>query len=136
MLPSRPGELAIPADAPAPRRVPALTATVVTLLYAVAYLVWERNDWGSPTIQNLVSNVAFMPLNLAVMLLTGLASRSPVLDPGVRRALRLLALGSVSRSLPIPGLDKHAIGFKSLADAIWRRAGVRPARRHDPRAPA
>jgi NADH dehydrogenase len=33
----------------------------------------------------------------------------------------LLALGSVSRSLPIPGLDRHAIGFKSLADAIWLR---------------
>ena len=57
--------------------------------------MWERNDWGTPTIQNLVSNVAFMPLNLAVMTLTGLASRSPVLDPGVRRALRLIALGSV-----------------------------------------
>ena len=85
MLPSRPGELTIPADAPARRRQPALTATVVTLFYAVAYLVWERNDWGTPTIQNLVSNVAFMPLNLAVMTLTGLASRSPVLDPGVRQ---------------------------------------------------
>ena len=95
MLPRRPGELAIPADAPARRRLPALTATIVTLLYAVVYLVWERNDWGTATIQNLVSNVAFMPLNLAVMTLTGLASRSPVLDPGVRRALRLLALGSV-----------------------------------------
>ena len=33
----------------------------------------------------------------------------------------LLAMGSVSRSLPIPGLDRHAIGFKSLADAIWLR---------------
>jgi len=33
----------------------------------------------------------------------------------------LVALGSVSRSLPIPGLDRHAIGFKSLADAIWLR---------------
>ncbi len=33
----------------------------------------------------------------------------------------LLAAGSVSRSLPIEGLDKHAIGFKSLADAIWLR---------------
>ena len=89
MLPSRPGELAIPADAPARRRQPALTATVVTLLYAVAYLVWEQNDWGTPTIRNLVSNVAFMPLNLAVMTLFGLASRYQVLDPGVRRALRL-----------------------------------------------
>lgn len=33
----------------------------------------------------------------------------------------LLATGSVSRSLPIEGLDRHAIGFKSLADAIWLR---------------
>src|SRR5437870_1488127 len=30
----------------------------------------------------------------------------------------LLALGSVSRLLPVPGLDEHGIGFKSLADAI------------------
>lgn len=33
----------------------------------------------------------------------------------------LVAFGSVSRSLPVPGLDQHAIGFKSLADAIWLR---------------
>jgi NADH dehydrogenase len=33
----------------------------------------------------------------------------------------LLALGSVSRLLPVPGLDEHAVGFKSLADAIWLR---------------
>ncbi|HKJ35130.1 MAG TPA: FAD-dependent oxidoreductase, partial [Solirubrobacterales bacterium] len=33
----------------------------------------------------------------------------------------LLATGSVSRSLPIEGLGEHAIGFKSLADAIWLR---------------
>ncbi len=36
----------------------------------------------------------------------------------------LLALGSVSRVLPVPGLDRHAIGFKSLADAIWLRNHV------------
>ena len=60
----------------------------------MAYLVWERNDWGTPQIRDLVSNVAFMPLNLLVLTLTGLASRSPVLDPGVRRALRFLAMGS------------------------------------------
>ena len=35
----------------------------------------------------------------------------------------ILALGSVSRLLPIPGLE-HAIGFKSLADAIWLRNHV------------
>ena len=36
----------------------------------------------------------------------------------------LLSLGSVSRLLPVPGLDEHAIGFKSLADAIWLRNHV------------
>jgi len=36
----------------------------------------------------------------------------------------LLATGSVSRSLPIPGLSENAIGFKSLADAIWLRNHV------------
>jgi NADH dehydrogenase len=36
----------------------------------------------------------------------------------------VLAVGSVSRILPVPGLDRHAIGFKSLADAIWLRNHV------------
>jgi NADH dehydrogenase len=36
----------------------------------------------------------------------------------------LVALGSVSRLLPVPGLGEHAIGFKSLADAIWLRNHV------------
>jgi NADH:ubiquinone reductase (H+-translocating) len=36
----------------------------------------------------------------------------------------LIALGSVSRTLPIPGLAEHAVGFKSLADAIYLRNHV------------
>jgi NADH dehydrogenase len=36
----------------------------------------------------------------------------------------VIAAGSVSRTLPVPGLDSHAIGFKSLADAIWLRNHV------------
>src|SRR3954471_19507969 len=36
----------------------------------------------------------------------------------------LLALGSVSRVVKVPGLSEHAIGFKSLADAIWLRNHV------------
>jgi len=36
----------------------------------------------------------------------------------------LLAIGSVSRVLPVPGLAEHAVGFKSLADAIWLRNHV------------
>src|SRR6478735_8600628 len=33
----------------------------------------------------------------------------------------VLALGSISRSLPVPGLAEHAIGFKTLPDAIALR---------------
>jgi NADH dehydrogenase len=36
----------------------------------------------------------------------------------------VVALGAVSRSLPIPGLADHALGFKSLADAIHLRNHV------------
>ncbi|HWH21184.1 MAG TPA: NAD(P)/FAD-dependent oxidoreductase [Solirubrobacterales bacterium] len=36
----------------------------------------------------------------------------------------LLSLGSVSRTLPIPGLTDHAMGFKGLADAIVLRNRV------------
>jgi NADH dehydrogenase len=42
----------------------------------------------------------------------------------VRYDQLVLALGSVSRVLPVPGLGDHAIGFKSLADAIWLRNHV------------
>ena len=45
-------------------------------------------------------------------------------DEEIRYDQFLVAVGSVSRSLPIPGLDQHAIGFKSLADAIWLRNHV------------
>ena len=36
----------------------------------------------------------------------------------------VVALGAVSRTLPIPGLAEHALGFKSLADAIYLRNHV------------
>jgi NADH dehydrogenase len=36
----------------------------------------------------------------------------------------VVALGSVSRTLPIPGLGEHGLGFKSLADAIYLRNHV------------
>jgi diguanylate cyclase (GGDEF)-like protein/PAS domain S-box-containing protein len=41
-------------------------------------------------------NIAFMPLNLAVMVLFGLAARQEVLDIGVRRALRVMSWASFS----------------------------------------
>src|SRR5437867_4215559 len=36
----------------------------------------------------------------------------------------VVAVGSVSRTLPIPGLAEHGLGFKSLADAIHLRNHV------------
>jgi len=36
----------------------------------------------------------------------------------------VVALGAVSRTLPIPGLGDHALGFKTLADAIYLRNHV------------
>jgi NADH dehydrogenase len=36
----------------------------------------------------------------------------------------VIALGAISRTLPIPGLTDHAVGFKSLADAIYLRNHV------------
>ncbi len=36
----------------------------------------------------------------------------------------VLAPGSISRFLPIPGLSEYAVGFKSLADAIYLRNNV------------
>jgi NADH dehydrogenase len=36
----------------------------------------------------------------------------------------VLGLGSWSRTLPIPGLAEHGVGFKDLAEAIWLRNRV------------
>src|SRR5207248_10140408 len=36
----------------------------------------------------------------------------------------VVALGAISRTLPIPGLSEHALGFKTLADAIYLRNHV------------
>ena len=40
----------------------------------------------------------------------------------------VVALGSVSRVLPVPGLAEHGVGFRGLADAIAlrNRAHVEP----------
>ncbi|HKH84127.1 MAG TPA: diguanylate cyclase, partial [Gemmatimonadales bacterium] len=74
-------------------RFPAGSVALATGLYALVYLVWEQSLWGSEALRALIGNVAFMPINLIVLTLFALASRRQELDPGVRRSLRLLALG-------------------------------------------
>ncbi|MDQ3137651.1 MAG: EAL domain-containing protein [Gemmatimonadota bacterium] len=90
------GELAQGPGAGRRARLPVGTVAFVTALYAALYLAWEQSGWGSPAVRDLVGNAAFMPLNLAVVVLFGLASRREVLDRGVRRALGLIALGSAA----------------------------------------
>jgi diguanylate cyclase (GGDEF)-like protein/PAS domain S-box-containing protein len=75
------------------RAVPIGSIAFGTALYAVLYLMWVQSHWGSATVRDFIGNVAFMPLNLSVLTLFALASRKEILDPAVRRALRLLALG-------------------------------------------
>jgi hypothetical protein len=85
-----------PAAAGVPRRaLPVGIVALVTAVYAVLYLFWEQSQWGTEAVRAIIGNVAFMPLNLAVFTLFALASRNTILNPGVRRALRLLALGAV-----------------------------------------
>jgi NADH dehydrogenase len=42
----------------------------------------------------------------------------------IRYRQLVIALGAVSRTLPIPGLAEHGMGFKDLADAIYLRNHV------------
>jgi len=49
-------------------------------------------------------------------------TESALLSIGYRNLV--VALGAISRTLPIPGLGEHGLGFKSLADAIYLRNHV------------
>jgi diguanylate cyclase (GGDEF)-like protein/PAS domain S-box-containing protein len=70
-------------------------ATLAAAAYGLLYLIWERTGLGSQTLRDIVGNVAFMPLNLGVVVLNTWASGHEALDDRVRRMLRLLALGSL-----------------------------------------
>ena len=75
-----------------------------------------------------------VPLRLMCPQAELLLGRLTALDTAGRRATvdgfdveyeqLVLALGSVARTLPIPGLAEHGLGFKDLADAIHLRNHV------------
>ncbi|HSE66317.1 MAG TPA: hypothetical protein VLB12_04985, partial [Gemmatimonadales bacterium] len=77
-------------------QLPVGSLTGLAAVYMLFYLVFERAGWGSTELRDLLGNVAFMPLNLTVMILNAVASRNQDLDPAVRQALRLLALGALT----------------------------------------
>jgi diguanylate cyclase (GGDEF)-like protein/PAS domain S-box-containing protein len=86
-------EDALPAARARPNQVGIVTALAAA--YGLAYLVFERAGVGSQGLRDLLGNVAFMLLNIAVAVLNWLASRQPVLDAGVRKALRAMCLAAV-----------------------------------------
>jgi NADH dehydrogenase len=51
------------------------------------------------------------------------ATVQPIVGPPVEVAYDhiVIAPGSVSRSLPIPGLREQAVGFKTIGEAVWLR---------------
>jgi NADH dehydrogenase len=51
------------------------------------------------------------------------ATVQPIIGPPVEVAYDhiVVAPGSVSRSLPIPGLRERAVGFKTIGEAVWLR---------------
>ncbi|HMU61303.1 MAG TPA: EAL domain-containing protein [Gemmatimonadales bacterium] len=71
-------------------------AAFLTAVYGLGYLFWERSGLGSAALRDLVGNAGFMPLNLTLAVLCFLASTRMTLDPGVRRALRLMGVGSLA----------------------------------------
>jgi NADH dehydrogenase len=54
------------------------------------------------------------------------ATVQPIIGPAREVAYDhiIVAPGSVSRTLPIPGLREHAVGFKTIGEAIWLRNHV------------
>ncbi|HET7601142.1 MAG TPA: EAL domain-containing protein [Gemmatimonadales bacterium] len=118
--PRRTGPEAIPAalDAPSPiERVGPIT--VAAAVYGLAYIAWERSGWGSPTVRDIVGNVAFMPLNLTVVLLNLVAASNELLDGRVRRALRLLALGSFLVLCGNAISTYYLVGLRSNPPVSW-----------------
>jgi NADH:quinone reductase (non-electrogenic) len=54
------------------------------------------------------------------------ATVQPIVGPAVEVPYDQIVVvpGSVSRTLPIPGLREHAVGFKTIGEAIWLRNHV------------
>jgi diguanylate cyclase (GGDEF)-like protein/PAS domain S-box-containing protein len=64
----------------------------LALCYATAYLAWLSLGGASPALRDLASELVFLPLNVALVVLYLRAARSATLSSGMRRALRLLAM--------------------------------------------
>ena len=73
-------------------------------LYVAGYCAWSLTSTLPAAARSFRSDLAFLPVGLAVVLLAARASRAPKLDAGSRRAWRFLAA---------------AFGFFWLGDVLW-----------------
>ena len=87
------------------RRLGAGTVLLSLLaLYAIGYTIWSVTSSVSPARRSYLSDLAFLPVGLIVVVLAFRASRTPALDPRTRRAWGFLTL---------------AFLLFWLGDAIW-----------------
>ena len=100
------------------RLVPVGSVAFATALYAVLYLVWEQSGWGSPTVRDIVGNVAFMPINLTVLTLFALGLEAG--NPGSGRAPR----PSPARARRGDGVHRQRHLHRVRPDAPRQPAGV------------
>jgi diguanylate cyclase (GGDEF)-like protein/PAS domain S-box-containing protein len=77
---------------------PAGPLTLLTALFAILYLLWERSGLGTPVQRDLLSNIGFIPLNLLAAAAALGASRQAILPRKVRKALTLF-IGSYLATL-------------------------------------
>ncbi|HEX5387759.1 MAG TPA: EAL domain-containing protein [Gemmatimonadales bacterium] len=102
------------ADRPGP-------ATLAAAGYALLYLAWERTGWGGAA-RDVISNIAFMPLNLAAAVLFMLGARHETVDDGVRQALRLLGIAFLCVLAGNSISTYYIVGLASNPPVSWADA--------------
>jgi diguanylate cyclase (GGDEF)-like protein/PAS domain S-box-containing protein len=106
---AREAEILMPGSPPGPRRIrPSLDLSTFFFgalgLYALVYTIWSLSTGSPAEERGYVSDLAFLPVGLAVAFLAWRASRADALDAGTRRAWRLLTV---------------AFLFFWLGDVLW-----------------
>jgi len=104
------------------RQIPAGPLTLLTALYGILYLFWERSGLGTSAQRDLFSNIGFIPLNLLAAVATLAAARQSVLPAKVRKALGLFIwsyLATLAGNLISLWYSFHESPVVSWADVFY-----------------
>jgi len=119
------------------RRLPARTATI-TVVGPQPYMTYQP-FLPEAAAGNLEPRHVVVPLRRVLSRCEVVSGSVTAVDHGRRSAIvqpleggpqergydeLVMAVGSVARTLPIPGLATHGIGFKTVGEAIWLRNHV------------